>query len=169
MLRFQRMRVTIAQQTYLLWWRMQTQSTTLTFPEQEGDEHIRFGNMLTGQISGKTPYATMLNSYRETRENTINTSLLVTQRFWFYHTWIGNALSKLQELVAQWLPPLYPSLISMRWIWIPTIQRHKSMSLSVWEIQVQDYISQSAIVRMGIRPFSYKVHLIMIALLASMR
>ena len=56
----------------------------VTFPEQEGDEHVRFGSqVLTGQTYKENPYATMLNSFKETRENTINISLQGTQKLDF--------------------------------------------------------------------------------------
>lgn len=56
----------------------------ITFPAQEGDEHIRFGSsVLTGNTYRENIYATMLNSFKETNENTINTSLKVSQGFDF--------------------------------------------------------------------------------------
>lgn len=56
----------------------------IEFPAQEGDKHIRFGSaVLTGQSYRENPYATLLNSFKETRENTINTSLKVSQDFDF--------------------------------------------------------------------------------------
>ncbi|WP_352421387.1 TonB-dependent receptor [Proteiniphilum sp.] len=59
-------------------------SFPVTFPAQEGDEHIRFGSsVLTGNTYRENIYATMLNSFKETQENTINTSLKVSQNFDF--------------------------------------------------------------------------------------
>ena len=56
----------------------------VTFPRQEGDKHIRFGSsVLTGSNYRENIYATMLNSFKETRQNTINTSLKVSQKFDF--------------------------------------------------------------------------------------
>lgn len=54
------------------------------FPEEEGDEHIKFGSsVLSGSNYRENPYASMLNSFKETRMNTINTSLKVRQDFDF--------------------------------------------------------------------------------------
>ena len=54
------------------------------YPEQEGDEHIKFGSsVLSGSNYRENIYATMLNSFSETRLNTINTSLKVKQDFDF--------------------------------------------------------------------------------------
>lgn len=56
----------------------------VTFPSEEGDTHIKFGSsVLTGSNYRENIYATLLNSYRETRSNTINTSLKVRQDFDF--------------------------------------------------------------------------------------
>lgn len=56
----------------------------VTFPRQEGDTHMRFGSsVLTGNNYRENIYASMLNSFKEVRENTINTSLKVSQDFNF--------------------------------------------------------------------------------------
>lgn len=56
----------------------------ITFPAMEGDKHIRFGSsVLTGNSYKENIYATMLNSFREMRENTINVSLKAKQDFDF--------------------------------------------------------------------------------------
>lgn len=56
----------------------------VTFPEQEGDQHIRFGNAIWSGSSLRTnPYAYMLSSFKEINENTLNTSLKVTQKLDF--------------------------------------------------------------------------------------
>ncbi|MDO5607356.1 MAG: TonB-dependent receptor [Capnocytophaga sp.] len=50
------------------------------FPEREGYEHFLFGSSVqTGNTFRTNPYATMLNSFREYRENTLNTSLKLSQ------------------------------------------------------------------------------------------
>lgn len=55
-----------------------------TFPAQEGDRHIRFGGaMLSGNTLYTNPYAYMINNFRGTNHNTINTSLKVDQNFEF--------------------------------------------------------------------------------------
>lgn len=54
------------------------------FPENKGDEHLKFGSsVLSGSNYRENPYASMLNSFKETRMNTINTSLKVRQDFDF--------------------------------------------------------------------------------------
>lgn len=56
----------------------------VTFPAQEGDTHIRFGNtILSGNNLRTNPYAYMLSSYKQTQENTLNTSLKVSQQLDF--------------------------------------------------------------------------------------
>lgn len=56
----------------------------VTFPAQEGDTHIRFGNaILSGDNLRTNPYAYMLSSYKQTQENTLNTSLKVSQQLDF--------------------------------------------------------------------------------------
>lgn len=56
----------------------------VTFPAQEGDQHIRFGNAIwTGSSLRTNPYAYMLSSFKEMNENTLNTSLKVTQKLDF--------------------------------------------------------------------------------------
>lgn len=59
-------------------------SFPVTFPAQEGDEHIRFGNAIwSGSNLRTNPYAYMLSSFKEANENTLNTSLKVTQKLDF--------------------------------------------------------------------------------------
>lgn len=54
------------------------------FPKQEGDEHMRFGNTyLTGENYRANPYAFMSNSFRQTDQNTLNTTLKIKQDFDF--------------------------------------------------------------------------------------
>lgn len=56
----------------------------VTFPAQEGDQHIRFGNAIfTGTNVRVNPYAYMMGSFKEYNENTLNTSLKVTQKLDF--------------------------------------------------------------------------------------
>ena len=55
-----------------------------TFPAQEGDTHIRFGNARWAGSSLRTnPYAYMLSSFKENNENTLNTSLKINQKLDF--------------------------------------------------------------------------------------
>ncbi len=56
----------------------------VTFPAQPGDRHLRFGNnFITGTTYRVNPYALLQTSFKETRENTINTSLKVNQKLDF--------------------------------------------------------------------------------------
>ena len=56
----------------------------VTYPAQEGDTHVRFGNsILSGSNLRTNPYAYMLSSYKQYQENTLNTSLKVTQELDF--------------------------------------------------------------------------------------
>nr|WP_314561540.1 TonB-dependent receptor [uncultured Capnocytophaga sp.] len=56
----------------------------VTFPAQPGDTHIRYGSsIITGASYKENMYAYMQSSFREIRENTINTSLKVNQEFDF--------------------------------------------------------------------------------------
>uniref|UniRef100_A0AB33JI16 TonB-dependent receptor n=1 Tax=Prevotella sp. GTC17260 TaxID=3236796 RepID=A0AB33JI16_9BACT len=59
-------------------------SFPVTYPAQEGDQHVRFGGaILSGTNVRVNPYAYMLTSYKQTQQNTINTSLKITQKFDF--------------------------------------------------------------------------------------
>lgn len=56
----------------------------VTYPAEPGDEHIKFGSsVLTGSNYRENIYASMLNSFKESRTNTINTSLKIKQDFDF--------------------------------------------------------------------------------------
>ena len=63
------------------------------YPAEEGDKHIKFGSsVLTGTNYRENPYASMLNSFKETRINTINTSLKVKQDFDFITQGLSSTL-----------------------------------------------------------------------------
>lgn len=50
------------------------------YPEQEGDEHVRFGNsILSGNTLRTNPYADMVTSFKETNLNTLNTTVRLDQ------------------------------------------------------------------------------------------
>lgn len=50
------------------------------FPRQEGDEHVRYGNsILSGNDLRTNPYAYMATTFKQTDENTLNTSLKIIQ------------------------------------------------------------------------------------------
>lgn len=81
----------------------------VTFPAQEGDSHIRFGNAIyTGTNVRVNPYAYMMGSFKEVNENTLNTSLKVTQKLDF----ITKGLS-VQAMVnwKNWSSSLYSRTI----------------------------------------------------------
>lgn len=51
-----------------------------TFPEEEGDGHIRFGNaILSGDKLRTNPYAMLLSSHKQYNENTLNTTFRLFQ------------------------------------------------------------------------------------------
>ena len=55
-----------------------------TFPAQEGDSHIRYGNAeIKAGTYGVNPFQQMMGSFRETNYNTLNTSLNISQDFGF--------------------------------------------------------------------------------------
>ena len=55
-----------------------------TFPAQEGDSHIRYGNAeIKAGTYGVNPFQQMMGSFREDNYNTLNTSLNITQDFGF--------------------------------------------------------------------------------------
>ncbi|MFJ1441333.1 SusC/RagA family TonB-linked outer membrane protein [Capnocytophaga canimorsus] len=55
-------------------------SFPVMYPAQPGDRHIRFGNsVLTGANLRGNPYAEMLSTYKEQRENIANTTLKLRQ------------------------------------------------------------------------------------------
>ena len=63
------------------------------YPEQEGDKHLKFGSsVLSGSNYRENIYASMLNSFKETRLNTINTSLKVRQDFDFITEGLSTSL-----------------------------------------------------------------------------
>lgn len=56
----------------------------IQFPAQPGDTHIRFGSYeFTTNSFRLNPYAEMLRTYREARQNTLNTSLKLNQKLGF--------------------------------------------------------------------------------------
>lgn len=63
------------------------------FPEEPEDEHLKFGSsVLSGSNYRENPYASMLNSFMETRMNTINTSLKVRQDLDFVTEGLSSSL-----------------------------------------------------------------------------
>lgn len=55
-----------------------------TYPAQPGDTHVRFGNnYLSGNNLRINPYAFMSTSYKQSDENTLNTSLKINQQLDF--------------------------------------------------------------------------------------
>lgn len=55
-----------------------------TYPAQQGDTHVRFGNSyLSGNTLRTNPYAYMSTSYKQSDENTLNTSLKINQELNF--------------------------------------------------------------------------------------
>lgn len=57
-----------------------------TYPSQEGDTHIRFGNawLTQGERTYLNPYAKMMESFKEENYSTLNTTLNIEQDWDFY-------------------------------------------------------------------------------------
>ena len=54
------------------------------YPQQEGDSHMRFGNSyISGNNYRSNPYAYMSTSFKQSDENTLNTTLKINQKFDF--------------------------------------------------------------------------------------
>lgn len=126
----------------------------VTFPAQEGDTHIRFGSsVISGENYRTNPYATLLNTFKETQENTINTSLKLSQGLDFLTPGLSATL-----LVnfKNWSQQYYTRSIQ------PYLYRIKEGSYNpetkTYELQRlgtsgTDYIAQSDIVKQGNRIF----------------
>ena len=64
-----------------------------SFPAEEGEKHIRFGGaMLSGNSMYNNPYAYMINNFRGSNHNTINTSVRINQNFDFVTKGLSAAL-----------------------------------------------------------------------------
>lgn len=126
----------------------------IQFPAQPGDKHIRFGSYeYTANNYRRNPYAEMLRTYRETRDNTLNTSLKLNQKFDFITEGLSGSL-----LVnfKNWAQNYYHRSID------PYLYRVKSGSYDVGTNEYElerlgtggtDYIAQSAIAKLGDQTF----------------
>lgn len=65
----------------------------VTFPAREDSKHILFGSsVVSGNNFKENIYASMLNSFRETQSNTINTSFKLSQKFDFLTKGLSGTL-----------------------------------------------------------------------------
>lgn len=124
------------------------------FPAEPGDRHIKFGSyQFTANSFRPNPYAEMIRTYRETRENTLNTSLKLTQKLDFITEGLsGNVLVNFKN----WSQNYYHRSIQ------PYIYSVKDGSYNpvTNEFQLErlgtggtDYIAQSAISKLGDQTF----------------
>lgn len=129
----------------------------VTFPAQEGDTHIRFGNaVLSGENLRVNPYAYMLTSYKQTQENTLNTSLKVSQKFDF----ITKGLSATALVnFKNWSQNYYNRTIQPYYYKI----KDGSFNPSTGEYELErlgtsgtDYIAQSGITKAGDNTFFFQ-------------
>lgn len=120
----------------------------IQFPARPGDTHIRFGSYeFTAGSYRENPYAEMLRTFKEQRQNTLNTSLKVSQDFDF----ITKGLSSTVLInFKTWSTNYYDRSIQ------PYIYRVKDRSYdaatNTFEMERlgtsgTDYINQSAIAR----------------------
>lgn len=92
-----------------------------TFPAQEGDTHIRFGNAVkTGNDLRTNPYAKLVNSHKQYNENTLNTTFRLHQDFDFVTKGLKASLMvnwKNWSDAAYWqtINPYYYKVIDGSW------------------------------------------------------
>jgi TonB-linked SusC/RagA family outer membrane protein len=126
----------------------------VTFPEQEGDEHIRFGSsVLTSNFYRENIYATMLNSFKEVRESTINTSLKLYQGLDFITkglstTFLANFKNWSYSNYSRSIDPYYYRVVSDSYD--PETNEYRIERLGT---SGTEYISQSDIYKNGDQTF----------------
>lgn len=88
------------------------------YPAQEGDEHIRFGNIIyTGGTVKSNPYADMVSSFKQQNLSTLNTSLRIDQKLDFITKGLSaNALVNFKTYSSAYytrdIDPYYYSLVT---------------------------------------------------------
>jgi TonB-linked SusC/RagA family outer membrane protein len=129
-------------------------SFPVSFPEKEGDTHIKFGSsLLSGNNYRENLYATLLNSYRELRLNTINTSLKLKQDFDFITKGLSASLlvnfkSSSQNSYSRSIQPYLYGIIDGSYN-----ETTKDFELVRLGTSGTDYISESNIVKDGNQMF----------------
>lgn len=129
----------------------------VTFPAQEGDTHVRFGNaILSGSNLRTNPYAYMLSSYKQMQENTLNTSLKISQKLDFITkglsaTALVNFKNWSQNYFSRTIEPYYYRI------------KDGSFNPETGEYELErigtsgtDYISQSNITKTGDNTFFFQ-------------
>lgn len=92
-----------------------------TYPTEEGDNHIRFGNsILTGSTVNINPYAAMMSSFSESNYSTINASLRISQEFDFITkglsaTVLVNMKSHSSSSYTNTLDPYFYKVMDYTW------------------------------------------------------
>lgn len=129
----------------------------VTYPAQPGDEHIKFGSsVLTGSNYRENIYATMLNSFKEGRTNTINTSLKIKQDFDFITKGLSaTALINFKNYSASsYNRSIQPYLYRVKeGTYDPATQEYELERLGT---SGTDYISESDITKSGDNMFFFQ-------------
>ena len=127
-----------------------------TYPTEEGDNHIRFGNsILTGSTVNINPYATMMSSFSESNYSTINASLRISQEFDFITkglsaTVLVNMKSHSSSSYTNTLDPYFYKV--MDYTWDPSDPEFFYLELLQ---KGTDYIKQGTINRYSDRTFYF--------------
>lgn len=127
-----------------------------TYPTEEGDNHIRFGNsILTGSTVNINPYAAMMSSFSESNYSTINASLRISQEFDFITkglsaTVLVNMKSHSSSSYTNTLDPYFYKV--MDYTWDPSDPEFFYLELLQ---KGTDYIKQGTINRYSDRTFYF--------------
>lgn len=125
-----------------------------TFPAQEGDRHIRFGNsILTDSKVNVNPYAEMMRSFYESNYTTINASLRIDQKFDFLTKGLSaTVLVNMKSHSSSWytntIDPYYYAV--MDYTWEPSDPEFFELELLK---KGTDYIKQGSISRNSDKTF----------------
>ncbi len=145
-----------ASSSSLLWdtWQNDPVTFPATYPAEENDTHVRFGNaIMTDSRLYTNPYARMLTSYRETNFSTINTSLNLDQNLDFITKGLSfTALVNWKQWSASYytrsITPYYYTLTPGSW----SATNPEIFSTELLRTGT-DYISQSGITRLNDNTF----------------
>lgn len=127
-----------------------------TYPTEEGDNHIRFGNsILTGSTVNVNPYAAMMSSFSESNYSTINASLRISQELDFITkglsaTVLVNMKSHSSSSYTNTLDPYFYKV--MDYTWDPSDPEFFYLELLQ---KGTDYIKQGTINRYSDRTFYF--------------
>lgn len=120
-----------------------------TFPTQEGDKHIRFGNAFqSGSTLCTNPYSDMLSSYAQDNTSTINTSLHLLQDFGFITKGLNisalvNWKNYFTTSYGESMTPYFYRVQDGSWDPTGTITGATTYSLAQLQLG-QDYINQDS-------------------------